>query len=170
MMVNSLARFQGANKSLTKQEILVSSSGKARQADSSGAKETLPPSEAFEQLRALCMQLPGVEEDDSSGQITFRVDRRPFVVLETFRDPEGNYYRCLAFRASFFDHEQLSSDPDFFPAPYLGGAGWLGCRLEGAQLDRLSTLLCRSHRQIAGRGQDKIQLPSEDTQFLASNQ
>jgi predicted DNA-binding protein (MmcQ/YjbR family) len=114
----------------------------------------LQHSEVSEKLRAICLSLPGVVEQNGPGQITFQVGQRPFVVIETFRDTEGKSFRCLAFKASFFDHEQLSSDPQFFPAPYLGGAGWLGCRLDVGEMSdiaTLSTVLERSHRQIAGR-------------------
>jgi predicted DNA-binding protein (MmcQ/YjbR family) len=76
------------------------------------------------------------------------------VVIETFRSTTGDFYNCLAFKASFLDHEKLSGEPQYFPAPYLGGAGWLGCRLddaeEGPDLDQLFSVLSRSHRQIAG--------------------
>ncbi len=107
-----------------------------------------------EQVRLFCAGLPGVVEEKSLHQISFKVGHRPFVVIETFKSGTGDTYNCLAFKASFFDHEKLSSEPEYFPAPYLGGAGWLGCRLddstESPDIDQLLSALTRSHRQIAG--------------------
>ena len=106
-------------------------------------------------VRQFCMALPGVVEEQTLQHIAFKVGHRPFVVIETFQSTAGVPYNCLAFKASFFDHEKLSVEPEFFPAPYLGSAGWLGCRLDGQEdgpdLDRLFSALSRSHRQIAGR-------------------
>jgi predicted DNA-binding protein (MmcQ/YjbR family) len=104
-------------------------------------------------VRDFCLGLPGVVEDQKPGQVTYRIGQRPFIVIETFRDTVGASFNCIAFKASFFDHEHLSSTAGFYPAPYLGGAGWLGCRLDDKphEVDRLTAVLSRSHRQIAGR-------------------
>ena len=106
-----------------------------------------------EKVRDFCLGLPGVVEDFKPGQVTYKIGHRPFIVIETFRDTVGTPFNCIAFKASFFDHEHLSSTAGFYPAPYLGGAGWLGCRLDDHphEVDRLTAVLGRSHRQIAGR-------------------
>jgi predicted DNA-binding protein (MmcQ/YjbR family) len=115
-------------------------------------------SEAYERIRTLCLGLPGVGEVVTPEQTAFKIGQRAFVVIETYRDPEGHPFNSLAFKASFFDYERLSTDPAHFPAPYLGGAGWLGRRLDDGADGKssinwadLETILIRSHRQIAGR-------------------
>ena len=98
---------------------------------------------------------PEVSEQASPEQTAFKVGQRAFVVVETYRTPEGKPYNCLAFKASFFDLERLRQERGFFPAPYLGGPGWLGRRLdnEADPIDwiDLQASLRRSHRQIVGR-------------------
>jgi predicted DNA-binding protein (MmcQ/YjbR family) len=116
-------------------------------------------SSELEQLRHLCLDLDEVSEQTSPEQTSFKVGQRAFVVVETYRTPEGKPYNCLAFKASFFDLERLRQERGFFPAPYLGGPGWLGRRLdnEADPIDwtDLEASLMRSHRQIVGRATRK---------------
>ena len=120
-----------------------------------------------ERVRRFCMALPGVVEEQTARHVAFKVGQRPFVVIETFKSTTGDPYNCIAFKASYLDHEKLSTEPEFFPAPYLGGAGWLGCRLDGSQegpdMEQLFSALARSHRQIAGRSPDSQRMrPTTD--------
>ncbi len=112
-------------------------------------------SSELSRLRHLCLDMPEVSEQATPEQTAFKVGQRSFVVVETYRTPEGKPYNCLAFKASFFDLERLRKEKSFFPAPYLGGPGWLGRRLdnEADPIDwsDLQASLIRSHRQLAGR-------------------
>jgi predicted DNA-binding protein (MmcQ/YjbR family) len=120
-----------------------------------GVEAPVSSSEGCETLRRLCLDLPGVVETQAPGLTAFNIDQRSFVVIETHRDTTGRPYSCVALRASFFDHQRLARDPAFFPAPYLGGSGWLGRRLDDPvrpiDWSEMGSILSRSHRQIAGR-------------------
>ena len=61
-------------------------------------------------LRHLCLDLDEVCEQATPEQTSFKVGHNAFVVIETYRTPDGKAYNCVAFKASFFDLERLRQE------------------------------------------------------------
>jgi predicted DNA-binding protein (MmcQ/YjbR family) len=68
---------------------------------------------ALEALRAVCGALPEVTESLSFGNPAFKVGRKTFAVLDTYRNATCVWLLCGPDR-----REQLLSQPEFFPSPY----------------------------------------------------
>ena len=85
---------------------------------------------AFERVRKLCLSLPDTSEKLSHGESTFFVRKRVFVMFSTNHHGDGNY--AIVCNAPEGAQEILTTnDPDnFYVPPYVGGAGWIGVRLD----------------------------------------
>ena len=82
-------------------------------------------------LRALCLELPEVEERPSHGAPTFFVrGKRPFVMVLTNHHGDGRFaIWCAAGEG--VQTMLVDADPGrFFVPPYVGHRGWLGVRLD----------------------------------------
>jgi hypothetical protein len=84
----------------------------------------------FDRVRKFCLSLPETFEKLSHGEPTFFVKKRTFVMFSTNHHGDGNY--SIVCNAPEGAQEILTiNDPDnFYVPPYVGGAGWIGVRLD----------------------------------------
>ena len=84
----------------------------------------------FDRVRKFCLSLPETFEKLSHGEATFFVKKRTFVMFSTNHHGDGNY--SIVCNAPEGAQEILTiNDPDnFYVPPYVGGAGWIGVRLD----------------------------------------
>lgn len=84
-----------------------------------------------EQVRAICLDMPGASERPSHGSPGFFAGKQ-FVMLWV-DGHHGNRFPHLWFAAPPGAQESfMASDPDrYFRPPYLGSRGWVGMRLDG---------------------------------------
>ena len=102
-------------------------------------------------LRALCLELPEVEERPSHGAPTFFVrGKRPFVMVLTNHHGDGRFaIWCAAGEG--VQTMLVDADPGrFFVPPYVGHRGWLGARLDrGLEWDELAGIVEDAFAEIA---------------------
>ena len=84
----------------------------------------------FDRVRKFCLSLPETFEKLSHGEATFFVKKRTFVMFSTNHHGDGNY--SIVCNAPEGAQEILTiNDPhNFYVPPYVGGAGWIGVRLD----------------------------------------
>lgn len=97
-----------------------------------------------EQLRNLALELPGVQEHETWGHPTFRVDDRIFV---------GTAADGTTARVKASEDEQIGvidEDPQTFGvAPYVGQYGWIGVQLDRVDRDEMRELIIEAWRRTA---------------------
>ena len=102
-------------------------------------------------LRALCLELPEVEERPSHGAPTFFVrGKRPFVMVLTNHHGDGRFaIWCAAGEG--VQTMLVDADPGrFFVPPYVGHRGWLGVRLDrGLDWEELAGIVEDAFAEIA---------------------
>ena len=102
-------------------------------------------------LRALCLELPEVEERPSHGVPTFFVrGKRPFVMVLTNHHGDGRFaIWCAAGEG--VQTMLVDADPGrFFVPPYVGHRGWLGVRLDrGLDWEELAGIVEDAFAEIA---------------------
>ena len=102
-------------------------------------------------LRALCLELPEVEERPSHGAPTFFVrGKRPFVMVLTNHHGDGRFaIWCAAGEG--VQTMLVDADPGrFFVPPYVGHRGWLGARLDrGLEWDELAGIVEDAFAEVA---------------------
>ena len=98
----------------------------------------------FKQLQRLCMALPEVEERETWGDATFRVNGKIFVISS----PDGD---SASIKASLDDQSGLvAMDPDTFAvAAYTGKYGWVRVRLGGVPVELGDRLIKNAWRRTA---------------------
>lgn len=103
--------------------------------------------EQLERVRAVCLSLPGTSERSSHGAPSFFVDdKRAFA---HFCD-NHHYDGRLALWCAAPDGAQamlIDASPDhYFLPPYVGGAGWIGVRLDrGLAWSEVAAVLEHAH-------------------------
>src|SRR5712692_1485704 len=110
----------------------------------------------FQRVRELCLSLPDTFEKLSHGESTFFVKKRVFVMFSTNHHGDGNY--AIVCNAPEGAQEILtSSDPEnFYVPPYVGGAGWIGVRLDrGIAWSTVSSIVKDAHRVTEERQRGK---------------
>lgn len=102
-------------------------------------------------VRAICLTLPEVTERRSHGSPAFFVrDKKQFVMLwpDGHHDNQFPHLWCAA--AAGAQESLIASDPErFFRPPYVGGRGWIGVRLPGADWAEIAELCEDAYRSIA---------------------
>ena len=89
----------------------------------------------LERLSGVCLALPEATREDSGRHAAFRVRRRTFAYW--LDDHHGDGIVGLVCKARWGEAEALvAADPERFYTPaYLGPRGWVGLRLDGAEVD-----------------------------------
>ena len=105
----------------------------------------------LDRLRALCLELPEVEERPSHGAPTFFVrGKRPFVMVLTNHHGDGRFAIWCAAGEGI---QGMLVDADaerFFVPPYVGHRGWLGVRLDRAlDWDEIAGIVEDAYAEIA---------------------
>jgi predicted DNA-binding protein (MmcQ/YjbR family) len=92
-------------------------------------------SDALERLSAICLELPEAKREVSGRHAAFRVRGRTFAYF--LDDHHGDGIVGLNAKAAPGVAEQLiDAEPDRYYRPaYLGHRGWLGLRLDTAEVD-----------------------------------
>jgi hypothetical protein len=110
----------------------------------------------FERVRELCLSLPDTFEKLSHGEATFFVKKRTFVMFSTNHHGDGNY--SIVCNAPEGAQEILTNtDPEnFYVPPYVGGAGWIGVRLDrGIAWGTVMSVVKDAHRVTLAKQQRK---------------
>jgi predicted DNA-binding protein (MmcQ/YjbR family) len=109
--------------------------------------------DTLERLSAICLELPEARRKDSGTHAAFRVRGRTFVYY--LDDHHGDGIVGLNAKAAPGVAERLVEDqPDRFYRPaYLAHRGWLGLRLDTADLDwdEVTGVVVESYRLCAPR-------------------
>jgi hypothetical protein len=107
--------------------------------------------DSVEQLRALCMALPEVQERPSHGEPTWFVrGKKTFVTLSNHHHDDR-----LGFWAAAppgVQEELVDQEPErFFRPPYVGGRGWIGVYLDVLPLDwdEIGAIVVDAYRVVA---------------------
>lgn len=98
----------------------------------------------FQELRRLCLSMPGAEERETWGEATFRVRDRIFAMAS----PEGD---AVSIKASLDDQSGLIAiDPKTFSASaYTGRYGWVRVRLRGVGPELMARLVASAWKRTA---------------------
>ena len=105
----------------------------------------------LESLRKLCLALPETTERLSHGEPTWFIRGKKTFVM--YADHHHN--DVLAFWCAAPDGAQealVTADPErFFVPPYVGHRGWLGVRLDVAEIDwdQIADLVVDAYRTVA---------------------
>jgi predicted DNA-binding protein (MmcQ/YjbR family) len=76
--------------------------------------------------------------------MTYRVKQKIFVLVEA----DGGAFWCKS--TSEFQARLIDSDGErFFSPPYLGGRGWIGMHLKGADWNAVAALVEESYCRVA---------------------
>lgn len=103
-------------------------------------------------MRAICSELPGVEERLSHGTPAFFARGRMFA--QVWDDHHGDGRLALWCAAPPLAQETLvEAEPErFFRPPYVGPRGWLGVRLDhGVDWGRVRSILRGAHATVVER-------------------
>jgi hypothetical protein len=106
----------------------------------------------LERLSGICLALPEAAREDSGRHAAFRVRRRTFAYwLDDHRGDEGIV--GLVCKARWGEAEALvAAEPERFYTPaYLGPRGWVGLRLDRAEVDwtEVTDLVTESYLLVA---------------------
>ena len=99
-------------------------------------------------LRRICLALPEAEEVETWATPTFRIRGKIFALASERDGAPAVWVKAPQGVQDLL----LEAAPDrFFRPPYLGGRGWVGVRLSGADPEELTALIRRSYSLIAPR-------------------
>ncbi len=98
----------------------------------------------FDDVRAMALALPQVEEATSYGTPAFRIRKRLIARLHD----DGN---ALVIRVGGLEREALlATKPDqFFVTPHYEGTNWILARLDTVEPQELAELLADAWRRLA---------------------
>ena len=85
-------------------------------------------SDSIQQLRAICLALPGAHEEITWGHPTFRVRGKIFATCGA--SPDGP--ATMSVKCTPDLQAGILAAPGYFRPDYVGGKGWIGIRLDGA--------------------------------------
>ena len=104
-----------------------------------------------ERVRALCLDLEGVEERLSHGEAAWFVRGRQFATMSDHHHDD----RLAVWLAAPAGRQEglVETDPRrFFRPPYVGHRGWIGAFLDGpVDWAELAELLAGAHRLVGER-------------------
>jgi predicted DNA-binding protein (MmcQ/YjbR family) len=108
----------------------------------------------LEQLRSLCLALPGATEHTIwEGDLTFKVGGKMFA--HTVLEPGPVW---LSFKASPEDFAELTERSNIIPAPYLARAHWVALETRDAlSAEELEQLIRTAHKLVVARLPRKAQ-------------
>jgi hypothetical protein len=104
---------------------------------------------AIDRVRAICLALPEATEKIAWGEPTWRVGKI-FAMLSNHH--HGDPHLAIVCNAAEGVQESLvrAEPKHFYRPPYVGGAGWIGIRLDtGVDWDVVASLLRDAYRRTA---------------------
>jgi hypothetical protein len=108
---------------------------------------------ALAHLRAICAELPEVNDRLSHGSPTFFVrDKKTICNLHDI----GHHHEAVSMWANAPEGVQqqlVETEPDrFFVPPYVGHRGWIGVRLDvDVDWDEIAAIVTDAYRMVAPR-------------------
>jgi len=90
---------------------------------------------AIRRLREICLALPGAAEKEAWGECTFRVGGRMFAMTDCNHHGDGHVAVWCNAPLGFQKILVESSPRKFFVPPYVGHKGWVGVRLDLADVE-----------------------------------
>ena len=108
-----------------------------------------PRMDAVERVRAICLALPGAKEKLAWGEPTWRCPKI-FVMMNTYH--HGDPHLSIVCNAEEGVQESLvrAEPKHFYRPPYVGGAGWIGVRLDtGLDWGMVESLIKAAYRVTA---------------------
>ena len=99
-------------------------------------------------IRKICGELPGVvEEIDKFGHTSFRVSKKPFVIIGEDEDELG-----LSLKTDLDTQAMLIRDGGYERTPYIGQHGWVSVAdVKKADWAEVEELVLDAYRAIAPR-------------------
>lgn len=103
-----------------------------------------------ENIRAICMGLPGVTERVSHGAPAFFAGKQ-FIMLWPNGHHDRNFPHLWCAAPPGVQDDLVTTEPDrFFRPPYVGGRGWIGVHLDGEiDWEELSVICEEAFRTVA---------------------
>lgn len=103
------------------------------------------PRSSLTRLRKICLALPEAVEQETWGEITFRVRGKIFVIAGA----DGSRFTCKAPHG--IQSVLVGADPERFRVPpYVGHRGWVGVSLHGKpDWAELAAIVKRSYLMTA---------------------
>ncbi len=92
--------------------------------------EMLTEEAILKRLREICLALPGAAETRTFGHLTFQIERKTFVVLETYKGELG-----ICLKVGNLLQDVFLKDSRFFRTPYIGKHGWVTLRVHAAPMN-----------------------------------
>lgn len=105
---------------------------------------------ALSRVRAICTELPEVEERESHSAPTWFVRKR--VITHFWDDHHGDGRLALWLPAAAgVQTDLVDEEPDrFFVPPYVGHRGWVGVRLDvDVDWEEVRQIVTDAYRQVA---------------------
>lgn len=101
----------------------------------------------IERVRGLCRRLPEVAvEVDGFGHTSFRVAKKPFVIIGAWEDGEPS----LSFKADHTTQEALIRRGRHHRTPYIGQHGWVSYNKDAAvDWGEVEDLVLDGYRRVA---------------------
>lgn len=108
-------------------------------------------SDPLPRLRDLCTALPEVTERPSHGEPAWFVRDKKMFVMYTDRHHDDRVACWLAAPPGSQEAHTCAEPDRFFVPPYVGTRGWLGVRLDVADVDwaELAELVTEAYRAVA---------------------
>jgi hypothetical protein len=106
----------------------------------------------IERVRKICLALPDTQEKVSHGEPTWFVKGRVFVMFSNNHHGDGNV--AIVCNAPLGAQDSLTaSEPKYFyRPPYVGGAGWIGIRVDkGLSWKVVASFIAEAHRVTSAR-------------------
>src|SRR6516162_7838596 len=101
----------------------------------------------LEQVRSICLALPGACEVEAWGHPTFRAGKKMFAAC----GGEGGEL-SLGLNVGHDRQEELLADERFHPTPYAAHRGWVSLLLDGkTDWAEVSELVHEAYRRVAPR-------------------
>jgi hypothetical protein len=105
-----------------------------------------------QQVRDICLGLPGVSERLSHGSPAFFAGKQ-FVMLWPGGHHDHDFAHLWCAAPAGAQQELVASSPDrFFVPPYVGHRGWVGVRLDGrVDWDEVREVCQDAYRTVAAK-------------------
>ncbi|MDB4953316.1 MAG: hypothetical protein JWO36_885 [Myxococcales bacterium] len=90
----------------------------------------MTPAAALSKVRATCLSLPDVTERPSHGMPAWFVGKKQFAVFSNDHHGDGRIALVCAAPEGMQEMLIESNPGAYYRPPYVGGAGWIGVRLD----------------------------------------